>query len=249
MLKISSKFILKFLAIYSTIIISLISFLVLASETSTVHEKAIIKMALGMIFFWIIMSGSLMYHFRDRFKALFQSIPIKWQIKFILFCTFFALFEEVITVTMTNLAPFFGSELGKSFMTASANYLHTVLFHSVIVFIPMFCVLAYLLSKYNFKTSHIFLLFGLVGSIAEMSMNPTNILAGIWFFVYGLMVFLPTYSIPENRNTIEPKIRHYFLAIILILISPILLLPFSPILMSLCISLDPVFFVETLCSS
>lgn len=38
--------------------------------------------------------------------------------------------------------------------------------------------------------------------------------AGFWVFVYGLMAYLPAYSIPE-RDVKKPRLRHYFLAIFL----------------------------------
>ena len=234
----------KVIGIYSILVISLISFLILMSDAPA-HEKAIIKMALGLILIWIILVGSLMYRFRDPIRDLIQRIPLPWQVKFPLFCTILALLEEAVTVSMTNLAPLFGAEIGQAFITASANYLHTVLFHSVIVFIPMFLVWTILLHYFDFPPAHVFLLFGLTGSLAEMSMSPTNILGGFWFFVYGLMIFLPAYSLPENRKIRKPKWWIYSLAVAAPLLSPILLLPVTPLLRYLWRIMDPIFFVES----
>jgi hypothetical protein len=246
-MKITSGHLIKALAIYSTCIISLISFLILASDETDVHQKAIIKMALGLILFWIVIGGTLMYRYREPISGLVRNIPLNWRIKFILFATVLALLEEVVTVTMTNFAAFFGSEIGVAFITASANYLHTVLFHSVIVFIPMFITWSFLLGRYDFVPNQVFLLFGLVGSLAEMSMQPSNIFGGFWFFVYGLMVYLPAYSIPpaDVRDAKKPRFRHYIIAVILPLISPIMLLPLAPLLKYLYDLMDPVFFVES----
>jgi len=242
--RITAPGLVKAIGIYSLLVISLISLLILSSD-SPVHEKAIIKMAWGLILIWIILIGSLMYRFRDAISALVQRIPLPWQVTFPVFCTILAFLEEAVTVTMTNLAPLFGAEIGQAFITASANYLHTVLFHSVIVFIPMFLVWTVLLHYFDIPPLHVFLLFGLTGSIAEMSMSPTNILAGFWFFVYGLMIFLPVYSLPENRKAKKPKWWAYPLAVVSPLLSPILLLPVTPLLRHLWEIMDPTFFVES----
>ena len=207
-------------------------------------EKAFLKMALGLILFWILIGGSLMYRFRDQISDLIRRIPT-WQLIFFLFCTMLALLEEVVTVSMTSLAPFFGAEAGQAFITASANYLHTVLFHSVIVFIPMFLVWTILLHFFDFPPTHVFLLFGLTGLIAEMSMSPSNILGGFWFFVCGLMIYLPVYSIPEERKMNKPRWWIYILAVLAPLVSPILLLPVASLLSTLWQKMDPVFFVES----
>jgi len=246
-MKITSGHLIKALGVYSFCVIGLVSFLILASDTADVHQKAIIKMALGLILIWVVIGGALMYRYREAVGAYVRSVPLNWRIKFVLFATGLALLEEAVTVTMTNMAPAFGSVIGKSFITASANYLHTVLFHSVIVFIPMFIAWALLLGRYDFNPKQVFLLFGLVGSLAEMSMQATNVLGGFWFFVYGLMVFLPAYSIPpaESRGARTPKFRHYVLAVCLPLVSPVILLPIVPLLRYLYDLLDPVFFVES----
>lgn len=242
--RISAQGLVKAIGIYSVLVISLISLLVLASESPS-YEKAVIKMVWGLILIWIVICGSLMYFFRDTVRDLVQGIRLPWQVTFPLLCTGLALLEEAVTVSMTNLAPFFGAEVGQAYITASANYLHTVLFHSVIVFIPMFLVWTVLLHFFDFPPAHVFLLFGLTGSIAEMSISPTNILAGFWFFVYGLMIYLPVYSLPANRSARKPKWWAYPLAVVAPIFSPILLLPVMPLLKSLWVLLDPVFFVES----
>lgn len=242
--RVTSPTLVKAIAVYSILVISLISFLVLTSDAPA-HEKAIIKMALGLILIWIVMGGSLMYSFRDRVRDLVRRIPLPWQAKFFLFCILLALLEEVVTVSMTNLAPLFGADVGQAFITASANYLHTVLFHSVIVFVPMFLIWTVILHFFHFPPTHVFLLFGLTGSIAEMSMSITNILGGFWFFVYGLMVYLPVYALPNERGVRKPSWWIYILAIVAPLIAPILLLPIAPLLSYLWKVMDPVFFVES----
>jgi uncharacterized membrane protein YhaH (DUF805 family) len=102
-----------------------------------------------------------------------------------------------------------------------------------------------LLHFFDFPPTQALLLFGLTGSIAEMSMSPTNILGGFWFFVYVLMVYLPVYSLPVRRATRKPPWWSYPLAAGLPLLAPILLLPFTPLLRHLWRVLDPTFFVES----
>jgi len=243
-IRITARGLVKAIGIYSILVMALISTLNLFSNAGP-DQKAIIIMALGLILIWIVIIGGLMVRFRDPIRGLVLGIPLPWWLKFPLFCTILALLEEGVTVTMTNLAPLLGSQIGRAFITASANYLHTVLFHSVIVFIPMFLVWTVLLRLFEFPPLHVFLLFGLTGSIAEMSMSPTNILAGFWFFVYGLMIYLPAYCLPGERSAGQPKWWVYPLAVTAPLLSPILLLPVTPLLRYLWRVMDPIFFVDS----
>lgn len=242
--KITALRLVKGIGVYSCLVVSLISWLVFASDAGS-DQKAVIKMALGLIFFWIIIGGSLMVSFRDPIRDFFLGLAWPWWLKFPIFCTLLALMEEGVTVSMTNLAPLFGSRVGQAFITASANYLHTVLFHSVIVFIPMFLVWTVVLRYFDFPAIQVFLLFGLTGSLAEMSMSPSNILGGFWFFVYGLMIYLPAYSLPSNRGAKTPRWWAYLLAVGAPLLAPILLLPLTPLLRYLWKVMDPVFFVSS----
>jgi hypothetical protein len=58
------------------------------------------------------------------------------------------------------------------------------------------------------------LLFGLLGTIAETTFGLGALISGFWFFVYGLMVYLPAYALPP-RETVPPRWWHYILAIVL----------------------------------
>jgi hypothetical protein len=126
-----------------------------------------------------------------------------------------ALIEEAITTTMTNLAPFFGVPIGAAYITASGNYLDVVFLHSVVVFVPMFIGWAVLLQRYEFSPNAVLLLFGITGITAEASFGGTQAFAefGLWIFVYGLMVYLPAYSLPSNRGAKQPRWYHYVIAI------------------------------------
>jgi hypothetical protein len=179
-------------------------------------SRAIIMMTLGLVIFWTVSAGLFMYFFREPIRRFVLSIPLQWQVKFVLFCILLAMLEEAITTRMTNLAPFFGVAYGEAYITASGDYWDVVLFHSVIVFVPMFIAWAWLLSRYRFSPSAAFLCFGLTGVLAEsVSFGLHNLInLGFWVFVYGLMIYLPVYCLPEKRNAIEPRWWHYPLAVL-----------------------------------
>ena len=176
-----------------------------------------IGMGTGLILIWVFLCGSLMYFFRERIKAVVLSLRLNWQIKFILFATLLAILEEAITTSLTNLAPLFGVKVGEAYITASANYLDVILHHSVIVFIPWFIACAWLLKRYAFSTFSVFLLIGFNGLLAETLTFGLQHLSefGVWIFVYGLMIFLPAYTVPQDRGALPPKFKHFLLAFIL----------------------------------
>jgi hypothetical protein len=188
---------------------------VLANPASPSKDRAVALMGLGLAVIWIVIGGLVQLRYRERICAFVASIKWDWRLKFVLFCTLLALLEEVVTTSMTNLAPFFGTTPEEAHITASTNYFIVVAFHSVVVFVPMFVGWAYLLSKWDFRPLETFLCIGLMGSIAEAGINPSSLIAGFWFFVYGLFVYLPAYSAPSDRLVPRPKWYHYFLTIII----------------------------------
>ena len=60
---------------------------------------------------------------------------------------------------MTNCAPFFGVPFGQAYITASANYFDVVLYHSVVIFVPLFIGWAVLLWRWRFPPLAVFVLF------------------------------------------------------------------------------------------
>lgn len=94
-----------------------------------------------------------------------------------------------------------------------------VLDHSVVIFAGWFIGWAWLLAKFDFAPGAVFLLFGATGTFAEMALNPSAALAGFRIFVYGIMVFLPAYTIPDpahrradGKPLRVPRWYHYLLA-------------------------------------
>ncbi|MBI3738418.1 MAG: hypothetical protein HY258_05170, partial [Chloroflexi bacterium] len=182
--------------------LTLTTSLVLAVTWSNRVAHAVVSMGTGLILLWVLICGALMYLFREPIKKFVVNIHLNWQIKFVLFATLLAMLEEAITTTMTNLAPMFGVKIGEAYITASANYLDVILHHSVIVFIPWFIAWAWILKRYDFSPFWVFLLTGLNGLLAETLTFGLQHLSefGLWIFVYGLMTYLPAYTIPPERG-------------------------------------------------
>jgi hypothetical protein len=201
------------IGIYSAILVSFLNLVILNSDN--VKDRAIFLMADGMILLWIIVGGSLTPMLRRRLVPKLAAIPIDWRLRFVLLCTAMALIEEVITTTMTNLAPLFGSTPEEAHITASTNYFHVVLCHSVVLFVFMFVVWAWMLSRWDFSPLKVLLLFGITGSLAEATINPTSLIGGFWVFVYGLMVYLPACTVPRNRGARPLRWWHYPVAVFL----------------------------------
>jgi len=188
--------------------------------------RATIGMGWGLILIWIVLLGSVMYRFREPIRLAVSGIRLDWRVKFVLFATCLALVEEAITTTMTNLAPLFGVNVGEAFIAASTNYLDVIALHSVMIFVPMFVAWAVILWRYDFSPFAVFLLFGLTGTCAEMSFGPQHALEfGLWIFVYGLMVYPPSYCVPAARNARAPRWWHYPLAVFV----PFFFIPLVPL--------------------
>lgn len=223
----TTRWILTTIGVYTGLLVTLLNIFLLGSGKPI--DRAVILMADGLILFWIIICGSLTPMLRRKLVPKLATIPIGWRVRFVLLCTAMALLEEVITTTMTNLAPVFGTTPEEAHITASTNYFVVVCFHSVIVFVPMFIAWALMLSWWRFTPLKVLLLFGITGSIAEASIQPSSLIGGFWVFVYGLMVYLPACTVPEDRPAKPPHWCHYPLAIFLpfpfvVLAAPVVLL-------------------------
>jgi hypothetical protein len=218
-----TRWILIVIGVYSVLLVGFLNLVILNSPKA--RDRAIFLMADGMILLWIIVGGSLTPMLRRRLVPRIAAIPIDWRLRFVLFCTVMALIEEVITTTMTNLAPFFGTTPEEAHITASTNYFKVVCFHSVAVFVPMFIAWSLMLRRWNFSPLKVLLLFGITGSIAEAGINPTSLIAGFWVFVYGLMVYLPACTVPQDRGARPVRWWHYPLAVVLPIVAAIPVVP------------------------
>ncbi|MGD8604966.1 MAG: hypothetical protein PVF49_10395 [Anaerolineales bacterium] len=209
----SSARLIRWLAVYTAIVIPLVTGLNLFSDDP--HARAVALMGFSLVVIWCLGFGLVSYFGRDRFKQFFDAVRLPWWVKFAVISIALAMLEEVVTTGLTNAAPLFGSERGAAMITASTNYFEVVLLNSVWpVFVPWILAWTFLLSRYDFPPNHVFLLFGLLGTLAETTFGPAALISGFWFFVYGLMVYLPAYALP-TRNTIPPRWYHYLLAMAL----------------------------------
>ncbi len=190
------------------------------------RAHAVLCMGWGLILLWIGLCGTLMRRFQDPVRNAVLKVRLDWRLTFVLFATSLALLEEVITTTMTNLAPLFGVKIGEAYITASTNYFDVVALHSVVMFVPLFVGWALILSRYDFSPFAVFLLFGLTGTAMETNLGTKNPLEfGLWIFVYGLMVFLPAYCVPSDRPARRVLWWHYPLAVFV----PFLFIPIVPL--------------------
>jgi flagellar biogenesis protein FliO len=181
-------------------------------------------MGLSLIFIWCISGGLIMRLARDRFIQWSTRLRINWQLRFVILCIAMALIEEAVTTSLTNTAPLFGAVTSAARITSSTNYFK-VISGSVVAFIPLFICWAWLLGRYDFQPLEVVLLFGLTGTLAESITFGSQHLAevGMWTFVYGLMVYLPVYSIPAIRN-VHPA--RWYLWIIAIFLQLVFIIPF-----------------------
>jgi hypothetical protein len=212
-----TRWLLIAVGVYSALLVGLLNLIVLASGSA--RDRAIILMADGLILVWVILGGSLTALLRDRLVPPLAALPLRWRLRFVLLSTALALIEEVVTTGMTSFAPVLGSTPEEAHVTASTNYLTVVLFHSVVVFVPMFVAWAWMLSRWHFPPLRVLLLFGVTGSLAEAGINPGSLFGGFWVFVYGLMVYLPACTVPRDQEARPPRWWHHVLAVFLPLLA------------------------------
>ena len=171
--------------------------------------RAVIAMGWGVIVLWITLCGGLMWRYRAPLRAWVASLPGDPRLKFFLGCVALALVEEAVTTSMTNLAPALGVPIGRAYVTASGNYLDVIALHSVVILLPMFAAWTWLAFRWRFTANEAFALFGVIGIYAEK--HPAEF--AFWVFVYGLMVWLPAYCLPDREQLPRPRLLQYALAI------------------------------------
>ncbi len=207
------------LAAWCVISTTAVAIFILSKDPDPDH-RAIIKMGVGLILIWCVLGGPVMYRFRDSFVAWVARIPLGWRTRFILLCIIFAMLEEAVTTSLTNLAPLLGGVTDAARITASKNYLEVVLKHSVIAFVPLFLCWGWLLSRYDFRPIEVLLLFGLNGTLAEtITFGPQHLAeVGMWVWVYGLMMYLPACTVPEERGASTARWWIWVMAVFLPLV-------------------------------
>jgi len=189
--------------------------------------RAVVLMGATLLVVWGLLGGLLQRALRDRFTVLVRRVPLGWRTKFVLLCILFALAEEAVTTGLTNLAPLFGGVTEAARITASKNYLEVVCLHSVVVFVPSYVAWAVILSFFDFAPAEVMLLYGLNGWLAELlTFGPQNWgMVGMWVFVYGLMVYLPACSVPEDRKVRPARWWMWPLALVVVQFAGIAFVP------------------------
>ncbi|MFN8611599.1 MAG: hypothetical protein U0931_28905 [Vulcanimicrobiota bacterium] len=141
---------------------------------------------------WVVLCGGLMARHR---QVLCLSLG-RWRshpaLALVLSSLSLACLEEAIACLATNLHGPFGDPTGRVYITASANLLDLIFFHSVVVIFPLLLAWAALLRRYAFSVSRFTLIFGAQGALAEVAfagMQPA--LFPTWLLVYSLMVWIP----------------------------------------------------------
>jgi hypothetical protein len=197
--------------------IAAIGLLLIAGSSGKPVMRAVIYMSTVLTLTWNVAGGLLQWKARDRVRERVLALPGDWRLKFVLFCTLLALVEEAITTTLTNLAPLFGVPFGQAYITASGDYLDVVCLHSVVAFVPMFIGWSWMLRRWDFHPNAVFVLFGLTGTLAEFSIGGLLALLniGFWSYIYGLMIYLPAYSLPPRAGLRTPRPWHYLMAVLL----------------------------------
>ncbi|MDF1499615.1 MAG: hypothetical protein P1P76_04005 [Anaerolineales bacterium] len=209
--------ILKVLAVYGVLVAALVGFL--NPENPDPDAGAIVYMGLSLIAIWCVLGGAIMYTNRARFVRWARSLEIVWKVRFVLLSIGFALIEEAVTTSLTNLAPHFGAVSAAARITVSTNYFVTMS-NSVLAFIPWFICWAWMLGRYDFKPLEVMLLFGLTGLFAESTLdsivNPEDLAGiGMWVYIYGLIVYLPALTVPQSRDVKPVRWYHIPVAVFL----------------------------------
>lgn len=194
-----------------TFLIAVFSLLAILIGDLPANDTALFIMVLLLLALWVGVFGGLSFLFKDKVKEIILKLPGSWQIKFFTFALVLALAEEAIAVSLTNLAHFFGGTPGEVFITASTNYFQTIFLASVIIFLPMFWVWMKLLEKYDFKPLEVLILFGITGWMAEAVAfgGGYDLFLIFWIMVYGLMIYLPAYSLPKRKVSRPPGVVYF----------------------------------------
>lgn len=185
--------------------------IVLYENWSDSRARAIMAMAIGLYLIWCVGAGLLIWRFRDRVRDLFHRVPGNPWLKFFFLCLILVLLEEVVTTTMTNLAPVFGSQVGVAFITGSANYFEVVLWHSVVAIFPGFIAWAFLVRWVAVHPNTAYLVYGLQGVMGEVMYDGPHQAAAFafWIAVYGPILYLPAYCVYGLGDRRRPRFRHF----------------------------------------
>jgi hypothetical protein len=143
------KTILIALAVWGLLSFAVVFWVILIGSENT-DERAVILEGGSLIFLWCIAGGLSFKCFKHPLITNMQRIAIPWGLRFVVFCILFAMLEEAVTTSLSNLAVHFLGASMKGIITASLNYWEVIGLHSVVVFVPMFIVWVFLLRRLDF---------------------------------------------------------------------------------------------------
>lgn len=180
------------------------------------------KMLWGLTLLWIVGFGVASVALRDKVRDFGRRNAGNRVAIFFGFVTLLALLEEAITTGMTNCAPLFGAEIGEVYITASANFLDVVLYHSLVVFLPQFLAWGLLLKRYSFSPFAAFVCYGLTGFVNEaLFSGPNPLMLAQWILVYGLLVYLPSQLFFHCSDRRQPRWWMYPIVVLLPILASI----------------------------
>src|SRR5665213_2288231 len=87
-----SAHVIAFAGVWSVVSTSAVAAIVIIGGKPA--ARAVILMGLGLVLLWVAAGGLLTWRYRDRVRSFAASIPGRWQVKFVLFCTLPAMAEE-----------------------------------------------------------------------------------------------------------------------------------------------------------
>jgi hypothetical protein len=194
-------------------------FTIIGFSMAVPDPRAAIVMQWGSFISWVVITGS---YFATP-VVLFVSRLVKRfrfgeKTLFVLGATTLALVEEALAIFWNNNISALFSTADKTILTITTNYFELISQHSVVVFIPMFIVWAYLLKNRHYSAEEAFLYFGLTGILAEFWYVPSFfpfIAGGFWVLVYGSMVYVPAKLLIGTKEKFNFSFRRAGVAIAL----------------------------------
>lgn len=181
--------------------------------------RAAIVMQWGSFIIWVVIMGFFLAPSIASFvSGLVKSFGFGQKSIFIVGATALALIEEAVAIFLNNNVSTSLSTSSGTILTATRNYFELVTQKSVVVFIPMFIVWAYLLKNKHYSAEEAFLYFGLTGILAEFWFMPGPLIfiaGGFWMLVYGAMVYAPAVLLVGKKEKFDFSFRRAIFAIFL----------------------------------
>jgi hypothetical protein len=211
----------KWVLLYTIGLILVVTFesiliILLSRDNNPYQGEIIISMSLFLFLVW---NGFILFVVNkiDTFKRIKDHVGLY----FVVWTLAFALIEEAIAVTATNMFSYlFSVSPYDYFITASPLYFEVISKHSVIVFLPLIIVWGIVLEYKRFSVYAIYILFGLNGLIGEwIAFGNINWIAIVyWIIVYGNMVLIPSMLL-DSKSKNAGVLMHIIMIVLPLIIS------------------------------